>query len=176
MQKKKIIGCLIVIFLVVGCASNRFAVQSPTKTQFRDFDSLEINDFKTNVIGSEAQDVADSMASTLKEKIIYHNTNSEDKLFGDIVIGDSSALKPLIADCTLISYEKGSRAARYFIGFGAGEAFTTVSCSFIDKNTSNEISAATFDGELSIGFFGGSVSEASSAMINSIVEYIEVNY
>ncbi|MDT2078844.1 MAG: DUF4410 domain-containing protein, partial [Planktomarina sp.] len=62
----------------------------------------------------------------------------------------------LVAQCTLISHEKGNRAARYFVGFGAGNAYSTVKCEFIDKMSSAMISEATFDGELGIGVFGGS--------------------
>ena len=49
-------------------------------------------------------------------------------------------------------------------------------CAFIAANSEETISQASFDGELSIGMFGGSVTEASGAMLNSIIEFIEANY
>ncbi len=77
---------------------------------------------------------------------------------------------------TLLSYEKGSRAKRYFIGFGAGKAYSTVKCEFIDKSTGEQVLEATFDGELSLGVFGGEAKRAYEGVVKAIVDYFNDNY
>ena len=168
---------VLVMLTLTGCASSRFAVEQPATTNFGQFDGLQINQFKSNLAAEEPTEIAAGLAGQLKEKL-DERAKSDDKqpMFAKVDTAPVETTNPLIADCTLTSYEKGSRAKRYFIGFGAGKAFSTVRCAFIAANSEETISQASFDGELSIGMFGGSVNEASGAMLNSIIEFIEANY
>jgi hypothetical protein len=72
---------------------------------------------------------------------------------------------------TVISYEKGSRAKRYFIGFGAGKAFCTIQAVFTDRATNEVVLKANFDGELSSSFFGGSADEAVQGVVTAFIDY-----
>jgi len=46
--------CIIAVLCVFsGCASHRYVVTMPLKTQLREYSMLEIEDFVSNVTGSE---------------------------------------------------------------------------------------------------------------------------
>lgn len=168
---------IILAYSLAGCTSNRFAVDHAATTNFGKFGGLEIPEFKSNVAGADAKKIAGALNEQLKAKIENHNKKTDrTPIFSRVDLDASTEDNFLVAQCTLISHEKGNRAARYFVGFGAGKAYSTAKCEFIDKMSSAMISEATFDGELGIGVFGGSASEATSAMVNLIVKYIEINY
>jgi len=78
----------------------------------------------------------------------------------------------LVLDGTILSFEKGSRAKRYFIGFGAGKAFCTIQSTFTNKATGQEVLKTNFDGELSMSFFGGSADEAVDAVVAAYIDYL----
>ena len=59
------------------------------------------------------------------------------------------------------------------VGFGAGKSFLTLKCKFIDKETDEVLSIVTFDGELSMGMFGGSYKNTYVEVAASIVEYLK---
>ncbi len=76
-----------------------------------------------------------------------------------------------------MGYEKGSRAKRYFFNcFGLGKAYTTLQCSFIEKATGQQVLKADFEGELFVGFFGGTAEGAQEAVVEAIIEYIKKLY
>ena len=84
-----------------------------------------------------------------------------------------SPSKSLLLDGTVISFEKGSRAKRYFIGFGAGKAYCTIQAVFTDKVTGEEVLRTNFDGELSMSLFGGSPQEAVDAVVRAFIDYFD---
>ena len=160
-----------------ACASSRFAVEQPATTKFSTFDGLQINEFQSNLAGEEPTEIAAALAGQLKEKLDERAEDEEkQQLFPVVETTPVNTANPLIAACTLTSYEKGSRAKRYFVGFGAGKAYSTVRCEFVSVQSRETIAEASFDGELAMGMFGGSVNQASGAMLESIIEYIEANY
>lgn len=79
----------------------------------------------------------------------------------------------LVLDGIIISYEKGSRAKRYFIGFGSGKAYCTIQSVFTDKKTTEQILKLNFDGELSMGLFGGSVEQAVFEVVKAYLDYFD---
>jgi uncharacterized protein DUF4410 len=52
-------------------------------------------------------------------------------------------------------YQAGSRAKRYFIGFGAGKTKIVAHVKFVDKATGNALFEKDVDGKVVIGIFGG---------------------
>ena len=82
----------------------------------------------------------------------------------------------LVMKSVLLSYEKGSRAARYFLGIGAGKAYCTIQSSFADKKTDRQILRANFEGELTAGPFGGSAKHSAREVVEAITDYLRKNY
>ncbi len=47
---------------------------------------------------------------------------------------------------------------------------------FVDKSTGEQVLEATFDGELSIGIFGGEAKRAYEGVVKAMVDYFNDNY
>ncbi len=176
-DKVNVICIIAVLCVFSGCASHRYAVTIPANTQLRKYSVLEIKDFASNVSGSEAETVAEQIPDILLDAIAKHNNSHPDRrLFSKATRLTSKSDGVLVVKGTLLSYEKGSRVKRYFIGFGAGKAYSTVKCAFIDKSTGELVLEATFDGELSLGVFGGEAKRTYEGVVKAMIDYFNDNY
>lgn len=129
------------------------------------------------VSGNEAEAVASDIPDMLLDALAQHNkSHPESRLFSEVTRFTGQSDNVLVVKGTLLSYEKGSRAKRYFIGFGAGKAYSTVQCTLIDKATGRQVLKANFDGELSLGVFGGEAKRAYEGVVKAIVDYFSDNY
>jgi hypothetical protein len=161
-----------VVLLVSACASHRYTVVEPSKRELIDYRILEIRDFKSNLGDKESEALAARFADRLYESIMKDRQEHPDKvIFDDVMRETDKTDGVLVLDGTLISYEKGSRAKRYFIGFGAGKAYCTIESIFTDKKTDEQILKLNFDGELSMGLFGGSEEEAVQGVVEAYLDY-----
>ncbi len=83
-----------------------------------------------------------------------------------------SAERRLILSSTVVLYDKGSRAARYFGGFGAGQSKVKVRFVLKDAQTNAEVMSfekqGTFKGMFSA--FGGSQEEAFAKAASGVVK------
>jgi hypothetical protein len=107
--------------LVSACSSHRYTVVQPKKKELTDYPILEIRDFKSNLGDSESKELAARFADRLHQKVMEDRQEHPDEvIFDDVVRGINKTEGILLLDGTIISFEKGSRAKRYFIGFGSG--------------------------------------------------------
>lgn len=163
--------------ILVGCSSHRYVVNDPVARPFGSFAAVDVGAFTTNVNSDAARSLATAlpqrMATTLQEA---KHSKTNKPLFEKVTLSQGGQGNVLSVTGTIVSLEEGSRAKRYFVGFGSGKAFTTVECTFTDKSTGTKVARATFDGELSMGFFGGSSDEATQGVLSAIVKYINENY
>lgn len=167
----------VVTAILAGCSSHRYIVNDPVSRPMGGFASVEVGSFTTNVNSDAARNLAEILpqriVTTLQEK---KHSKTNKPLFEKVTLSQDGQGNVLSLTGTIISLEEGSRAKRYFVGFGSGKAFTTVECTFIDKSTGTKVARATFDGELSMGLFGGSPDEATAGVLNAIVQYVNDNY
>jgi hypothetical protein len=56
---------------------------------------------------------------------------------------------------TVTKYKPGSRAKRYFVGFGAGQTKVVAHVKFVDKASGKILLERDVDGKIAIGVFGG---------------------
>jgi hypothetical protein len=158
---------LAAFLLVSACSSHRYTVVEPRKKELTDYSILEIRDFKSNLKDSESKELAARFADRLHENVMKDRQEHPDEvIFDDVVLETNKTEGVLLLDGTIISFEKGSRAKRYFIGFGSGKAYCTIQSIFTDKTTNEQILMLNFDGELSMGIFGGSVDEAVQGVLD----------
>lgn len=61
----------------------------------------------------------------------------DEVIFGEIVRKTDKNNGVLLLEGTLISFEKGSRAKRYFVGFGPGKAYCIIQPVFTEKKQAN---------------------------------------
>lgn len=160
-------------FLAAGCASSRYTVIEPAKDSVRDFKTLEIRDFRSNLQDQDSNRLASQFADRLYKAVMDdRREHPGESVFQQVVRGSDATGDVLVLDGTIISFEKGSRAKRYFIGFGAGKAFCTIQSTFSSKADGSEILKTNFDGELSMSFFGGSADEAVDAVVDAYIDYL----
>ncbi len=87
-------------------------------------------------------------------------------------VATAPAERRLILSSTVVLYDKGSRAARYFGGFGAGQSKVKVRFLLKDAQTNAEVLSfekqGTFKGMFSM--FGGSQEEAFAKAASGVVK------
>lgn len=78
----------------------------------------------------------------------------------------------LILQGTVVSFNKGNRAARYFAGFGAGESKLKVRFTLVDAKTGHEVmnwdQTGTFKGMFAP--FGGGSGKAGNSEANGVIK------
>ena len=175
MKRTTISAMLMSVLLLVGaCTAHRYTVVEPRKKDFTDYRILEIRDFNSNLEDSESRELAARFADKLHQNIMKNRGEHPDKVIFDEVVRETDKIEGvLLLDGTLISFEKGSRAARFFFGFGAGKAYCTIQSIFTDKMTKEPILKLNFDGELSKGFFGGSADNAVQGVVEAYLDYFD---
>ncbi len=157
---------------VSGCGSSRYTMIETPKQPVTNFTVLEIKDFTSALTDQDSINLAARFADQLHAAVIKDREKNPGKsIFSEVVRSSDRSDKVLALDGTVISFEKGSRAKRYFIGFGAGKAFCTIQASFKDKATGQEVLKTNFDGELSMSFFGGSAEEAVDEVVKAFIDY-----
>ena len=169
---------LLLLLLLSGCmSSNRYVIIDPSTAALRNYSVLEVRDFRSNLSEPEAIALAGEFPSMIVSGINDYNARHSDaRLFSEVTRMKPGTYRVLVMESTLLSYEKGSRAARYFIGFGAGKAYCTIQSVFIDKTTGKQVLKANFEGELGGGFFGGTSKQAAREVVDSIITYLKKNY
>ncbi len=174
------IGLVIVMTAVAvasGCASHKYTVLEPPSKDLTDYQILEIREFTTNLGDPESKEIAALFADKLYENVMEHRRENPDQVIFDEVVRHTDEVESVaVLDGVVISYEEGSRAKRYWIGFGAGKAFCTIRSTFTDKSTDEQILEMDFDGELAGGVFGGSADEAVQGVVEAYLDYFDDYY
>jgi hypothetical protein len=176
----RIIPILSIIFigaLASSCASHKYTVLQPPSKELTDYQTLEISDFTTTLGDDESKELAARFADKLYENVMAHREEEPDKVIFDKVVRQTDETKGVaVLDGMVVSYEKGSRAKRYWIGFGAGKAYCTIRSTFTDKSTGEKILVMDFDGELAGGLFGGTADETVQAVVEAYLDYFDDYY
>ena len=155
-----------------GCGSSRYTMVEPPKQAVTDFEVLEIRDFTSTLSDEDSRELAGRFANQLHAEVMKdRERNPGQTIFSEVVRATDRSDKVLVLDGVVISFEKGSRAKRFFIGYGSGKAFCTIQSTFTDKVTGQVVLKANFDGELSMSFFGGSAEEAVDSVVKAFIDY-----
>jgi hypothetical protein len=165
---------VLLVFILNACASARYTVLEPAKEPLTNFEVLEIKDFTSNLSDEDSVNLANRFADQLHLAILdERKENPDESIFREVVRGTDQSDSVLVLDGVVVSFEKGSRAKRYFIGFGAGKAYCTIQATFTNKETGAEVLKTNFDGELSMSFFGGSPEEAVASVVKAFIRYFD---
>ena len=164
---------LFVIGGITGCF-HRYTVVEPPSKSLTDYSVLEISEFKTNLDDAKTKYFATRFTYRLHWAIEnYREKNPENVIYEEVTLSTDKIKGVLLMQGTIVRYEEGSRAKRYWIGFGAGKAHCTIQVIFIDKETGEELSRTNFDGTLVMGVFGGDADEAVAGVIDSFMNYMK---
>jgi hypothetical protein len=162
------------LLALTGCGSSRYTVLEPASEPIANFSVLEIRDFTSNLSDEDSVELASRFADQLYVAVMKdRDAHPGESVFEEVVRATTRNDDVLVLDGTIISFEKGSRAKRYWIGFGAGKAYCTIQATFINKLTGEQVLKTNFDGELSMSLFGGSPEEAVDAVVRAFIDYFD---
>lgn len=165
---------LCLLFAVSG-----FAQQNATEKKA--YQNIEVETFKVK----DGVEFTSEQIENLMAGVVYALKNT--KNFENVTLlsaSQTAGTNP--ADATqngtlkivgeITKYDKGNRAARYFIGFGAGATKVNANVKFIDTNTGSVVLEKQVDGVVWIGFFGGDSSGAKSGLAKEIANLSKKNF
>jgi hypothetical protein len=165
---------VIFVFLLNACGSSRYTILEPAKEPLTSFEVLEIKNFTSNLSDEDSINLANRFADQLHLAVMDdRKKNPGESIFREVVRSTDQSHSVLALDGVVVSFEKGSRAKRYWIGFGAGKAYCTIQATFTNKETGEVVLKSNFDGELSMSFFGGSAEEAVDAVVAAFIDYFD---
>lgn len=129
---------------------------------------------------------------TVQEKVEFEEENlknlmtelilalRETNKFQKVTYLDDKSEKPteptLKITGVITKYSKGSRAARYLIGFGAGATKVKAKVKFIDSVSGDVLLEKEIDGAVWIGLFGGKSDEAKSDLAKDITNLVKKQF
>ena len=148
---------LFALLLIQACASGTTTVLSPAESGAK-FSSVSI------ASGDDTVAVEEGLAEYYEEKLREYLYTEDGFSEGD----------ELTIQYRFIQLDKGSRAARYIIGFGAGKGELTIETIFLDADGS-EVARIQSGGEIAVGFAGGSFKEAVAKAAEKTADYAKDN-
>jgi hypothetical protein len=165
---------LLLLATLHGCSASHYTVVEPAKHPLSNFSILEIQNFSSNLPDADSSLLANRFADKLYSAVINDRKASPDGIVFDKVVRATDQIDDvLVMQGTIISFEKGSRAKRFWIGFGAGKAYCTIQAEFKNKATGDSVLKMNFDGEISMGITGGSEEEAVDAIVRAFIDYFD---
>ena len=84
--------------------------------------------------------------------------------------GDGSSGPTLRVTGTVTEFQKGNRAVRYVVGFGAGKTKLKAHVKFIDAATGDVVWEKDVDGKVIIGLFGGESVGATRGLAKEVAK------
>ena len=169
---KYLLICL--VLLLTACASHKYTVIEPASESLTEYSVLEIAPFKTNLKDSESAELAKLFPGRPHKAVTeYREQNPEDRVYEEVTLHTDQTDGVLLMESTVISYEEGSRAKRYFVGMGSGKAYCTIQVVFRNKSSGEEIARTNFDGELMGGIFGGEADDTVDGVVEAFIDYMQ---
>ena len=151
--RRILFSLLAVLTLVAPVAADGQKKDSGLKNQYQNieianFDVKQGIDFPAEYMTGMMGEIVKELQNLKKFKQVYRA--------GETPAETDAATAPTIQLVgTVTKYKPGSRAKRYFIGFGAGQTKVVAHVNFIDKATGNVLYERDVDGKIAIGIFGG---------------------
>lgn len=154
---------------IAGCATRNFTASQVPSKPFSTFGDADVSRFtfetSADAEPATAQD-ADHLAGIIQDRL--RNRLKQSGLF-------DKAGRKLGIRGRLVTVDSGSRAARYFIGFGAGTGRVVAEVSLLDESGSMIAKGSAF-GTVSGGLFGGSFDAAGKQVADSVFNFIKDNF
>jgi hypothetical protein len=174
----------------VGLTSSAAAQESKAKKPLAGYNvlavekaSVEQNAATENFPGGYDVVLQKSTIDNLQKKKVFAQIidASENASAGSEGQAPSTDDKRLILSMTVIKFDKGSRAARYFGGFGAGATKIKVRFVFRDAASGQEVFRTDREGKFygTFSLFGGAkeraISEAAGDVVDGVIKDISKN-
>jgi hypothetical protein len=149
--------CMLLAMAAFGQASS---AKQPYK-------AIEIEKFTVR----QGVELADKEVDELM-KATLENFRASNRFDSVTMVGDSAAVEAapkLKISGEVTKYVKGSRTARYLVGFGAGKTKLLVDVKLVDASTGEVVFNQSVDGDVTWGLFGGDSDKAKSGVADEII-------
>jgi hypothetical protein len=163
------------LLMVVLSAMSAFAQTKKT------YQSIEVETFtlaeKVEFEPAQLENLMSGIIFSLKKTNKFQNVTLLNQKSENTEKSDKTSTEPtlkIVGEVT--KYSKGSRAARYFIGFGAGATKIKAKVKFIDSASGTVLLEKEVDGTVWIGVFGGSSDGAKSGVAKDIASIAKKNF
>jgi hypothetical protein len=154
--------------------------KATSKTRLRDYKVLQVSNFLVKSDETVPPDhlyaLLPGLATQLDKKTQFakfatNYTKGPSPKWS--VSGDDPNEPTLVLSGVITKYQRGSRATRYLVGFGAGK--TRAYCLFrlVNKETGEVVFERMENGSISMGGFGGASSEAMKELADDIAKALK---
>ncbi len=152
--------------LMAACGGSRdFRVTQAPADPFRSYGALQVQPFSIEEPRDPAvREKAIRMAALITSEV-------RERLSGRFEKGG----RPIVVQGRLVGFDPGSQAARYWIGFGAGEGSIVAEVTFLNDSGTVVAKGAAW-GTVSGGWFGGSLNSAGRRVAKAVVDFVDDNY
>lgn len=161
---KSIKYLFLAISVCVLATTASFAQAAAAKGPYK---SIEIERFTVRQgVELEAKEVDELMKATIDN---FRDSNRFDSV---TMSGEASTVEgapKLRISGEVTKYVKGSRAARYLVGFGAGKTKLMVDVKLTDAATGEVLFHQSVDGDVTWGLFGGDSDKAKGGVADEII-------
>jgi uncharacterized protein DUF4410 len=166
---KRVAGALALgaaALLLSACGGSRdFRVEQPPSEAFASYGALQVQPFtieepRDAVVREKALKMAELLTNEVR-----------DRLAGRFDKGG----RTLVVQGRLVGFDPGSQAARYWVGFGAGEGSIVAEVTFLNESGKAVAKGAAW-GTVSGGWFGGSLNSAGRRVAKAVVDFVNDNY
>ena len=165
--------CALFTVALAGCGLSHYTLDETPNQSLKNFDVLEIRNFTSTLDDPDSKDIAVRFADKLHAEILEDRAlNPGQSVFKEVVRSTERSDRVLVLEGAVISFDKGSRAKRYWLGFGPGAVLCTIQSTFKDKATGEVLDEVNFDGKhMSGGPLGGKPEEVMNWLTRAYIDY-----
>lgn len=161
----------LMISSLLGCGAAHIRTETETVNLDR-YTNVAINEVKISSVDKASEDNVElqkKLDSWKKFARAELESYAESSKFNLVEASDSYTVNTLVIDLE-ISVQYGSRALRYFAGFGAGQGGVESTITIRDSNTSEVKYQSNAKSDLSVGAFGGDIGGVLKKNIKTLVD------
>jgi len=150
------------------------ATAKESQKKITGYQNIEVVRFQ---VGSDVNFPADYLVSMTEELIEQIGKTKRFKQVhreGESLAGADSATVQLTG--TVTKFNAGSRAKRYFIGFGAGTTKVVAHIKLIDRATGKVLFEKDVDGDVSWGMLGGESRNATRGLAKDVAKVVKKQF
>jgi curli biogenesis system outer membrane secretion channel CsgG len=167
-KKKLIMKVMKSLFLAISVSVLLAAAASGQTAAKQPYKSIELERFTVR----QGVEFADKDVDELRRATVRHLVSS--KRFDSVTMAGESAASETTGPRLKISgeitkYVKGSQAARYLVGFGAGKTKIMADIKMVDAATGETVFHQTVDGDVTWGAFGGDSDDAKGGVADEMI-------
>ena len=153
-----------ILALAVGCAPIHYVSTPQPMAELDRFEVLEIAPIASS---QDVVEISDESLAALRENFV--KKFGKDKLMHQVVSSTDDSIGVCLMRCDITHFDKGSSAARFFFGFGAGKAKMTMHVALIDKTRGSVLGETDVSGTVTPDFWNRIKAEKAGKQMEKYI-------